>query len=264
MKKISWLIGLGALLTVLLAPVGQAHEFWIEPEGASAQVGVPLKVRLYVGQHLRGNQQPYITSWFEAFMLHDAQGSRPVKGMMGDIPALSMKPRTSGLQIVHYWSTPDRLKYLSAEQFARFIDYEGLTTLKARHEARNLPPFGFEEDYVRCAKALVPVEDATGADRLIGMPIELLAEENPYTGAADRLPVRLFWQGEPLADTQIRVFQKTEDVVERTLRTDASGRASIDLAGGGFFLLSAVHLTELDGSNGAVWKSYWASLTFRR
>ncbi len=255
---------LGGVLFPALASVGHAHEFWIEPESFSPQVGEPLRVRLYVGQHLRGNQQPYITSWFEAFALHDAQGTQPVTGMMGDIPAFSMKPRVSGLQIIHYWSTPDRLKYASEEQFARFIDYEGLTGLKARHEARGLPLVGFEEDYVRCAKALVPVETPEGADRLIGLPIELLAEKNPYTLEADRLPVRLFWEGKPLADTQIRVFQKTSEVEERTLRTDASGRAEIDLSGGGFFLLSAVHLIELDGSNDAVWKSFWASLTFQR
>ncbi len=224
-----------------------------------------MVARIKVGQHLKGNQQPYIASWFEEFQIFDPQGVRPVAGMMGDTPALSVLARTEGLHVLQYRSTPDRLKYLSREQFQKFIGYEGLTDLPQRHQARGLPEFGFEEDYVRCAKALVPVGSGVGEDRLVGMPLELLAERNPFTSSEKQLPIRLFWQGKPLADTQVRIFREEtpEPENEEVVRTSSEGRAQIQLPAKGVLLLNAVHLVELDGSNGAVWKSYWASMTLR-
>ncbi len=59
---------------------------------------------------------------------------------------------------------------------------------------------------------------ADGEDRLVGMPLELLAEENPYVTQKSSLPVRLFWQGEPISDIQIRIFQAGEGAEESTVR----------------------------------------------
>ncbi len=123
----------------------------------------------------------------------------------------------------------------------RFIKYEGLKGVLERHKERGLPEIGFREDYVRCAKALAIGGVADGEDRLVGMPLELLAEENPYVTQKSSLPVRLF---------------------ESTVRTDAEGRAQIPLTSFGFYLLNAVHMLEVEQKNGAVWKSYWGSLSF--
>ena len=103
---------------------------------------------------------------------------------------------------------------------------------------------------------------ADGEDRLVGMPLELLAEENPYVTQKSSLPVRLFWQGEPISDIQIRIFEAGEGAEESTVRTDAEGRAQIPLTSFGFYLLNAVHMLEVEQKNGAVWKSYWGSLSF--
>ena len=253
---------LGLVAVVISSISIQAHEFWMEPEKASLEVGDTLKIKLKVGQHLKGNQQPYIASWFEEFQILDAEGVRPVKGMQGDMPAFAMKIRTPGLQIVNYISSTDNMRYRSKEQFERFIEYEGLIGVLERHMERGLPELGFQEDYVRCAKALVIGGTADGEDRLVGMPLELLAEENPYVTQKNSLPVRLFWQGEPISDIQIRIFQAGEGAEELTVRTDAEGRAQIPLASSGFYLLNAVHMLEVEQKNGAVWKSYWGSLSF--
>ena len=253
---------LGLVAVVISSISIQAHEFWMEPEKASVEVGNTLKIKIKVGQHLKGNQQPYIASWFEEFQILDAEGVRPVKGMQGDMPAFAMKIRTPGLQIVNYISSTDNMRYRSKEQFERFIAYEGLNGVLERHKERGLPELGFREDYVRCAKALAIGGTADGEDRLVGMPLELLAEENPYVTQKSSLPVRLFWQGEPISDIQIRIFQAGEGAEESTVRTDAEGRAQIPLTSSGFYLLNAVHMLEVEQKNGAVWKSYWGSLSF--
>jgi len=260
--KILQRVCLGLFAALIVSNSLQAHEFWMEPENPSVSVGDTLKIKLRVGQHLKGNQQPYIESWFEEFQIRDAEGMRPVKGMQGDMPAFAMKVRTPGLQVVNYVSSTDDMRYRSKEQFERFIEYEGLTGVLERHQERGLPEFGFREDYVRCAKALAVGGTAEGQDLLVGMPLELLAEENPYVTQKSSLPVRLFWQGEPLPDIQIRIFHRGGETEETTVRTDTEGRAQIPLTASGFFLLNAVHMLEVEQKNGAVWKSYWASLSF--
>lgn len=53
------------------------------------------------------------------------------------------------------------------------------------------------------------------------------------------------------------------DTAERTTTmTDADGNAAIALAGGGQYLLGAVHMEEVAEDTGVVWLSTWASLTF--
>ena len=95
------------------------------------------------------------------------------------MPAFAMKVRTPGLQIVNYISSTDNMRYSSKEQFERFIKYEGLKGVWARHKERGLPELGFQEDYVRCAKALAIGGTADGEDRLVGMPLELLPKKTP-------------------------------------------------------------------------------------
>ena len=253
---------LGLFTALIVSNSLQAHEFWMEPENHSVSVGDTLKIKLRVGQHLKGNQQPYIKSWFEEFQILDKEGIRPVSGMQGDMPAFAMKVRTPGLQVVNYVSSTDDMRYHSKEQFERFIEYEGLTGVLERHRERGLPDLGFREDYVRCAKALAVGGSAEGQDLLVGMPLELLAEENPYLTKSTSLSVRLFWQGEPVPDIQIRIFHRGSENEEKTVRTDAEGRAQIPLTAPGFFLLNAVYMLEVEQNNGAVWKSYWASLSF--
>ena len=260
--KVLQLVCLGLFAALIVSNSLQAHEFWMEPENHSVSVGDTLKIKLRVGQHLKGNQQPYIKSWFEEFQILDKEGIRPVSGMQGDMPAFAMKVRTPGLQVVNYVSSTDDMRYHSKEQFERFIEYEGLTGVLERHQERGLPDLGFREDYVRCAKALAMGGSAEGQDLLVGMPLELLAEENPYLTKSTNLPVRLFWQGEPVPDIQIRIFHRGVENEEKTVRTDAEGRAQIPLTATGFFLLNAVHMLEVEQDNGAVWKSYWASLSF--
>ena len=77
----------------------------------------------------------------------------------------------------------------------------------------------------------------------------------------EMLPVKLTWQGKPVAGRQIAVFRKNGNVKRSLVATDADGRALISLAGGGEFLLNAVNMEPVSGGD-VVWKSHWASLTF--
>jgi uncharacterized GH25 family protein len=259
-------VGLGAALLLFAAPVA-AHEFWIEPEAYRVEPGGAIRADLKTGQDFKGNVFPYLRDRFVSYRLTGRNGTGDVSRYDGASPSLDVRAAQPGLNIVTYHSTPDRLIYRDWEKFTAYAEYEGLDGAVAEHRARGLPEVDFSETYIRCAKALIQAGPATAQDRdrATGMPMELVAQENPYAGAPpEALGVQLLWRGEPLGGVQIAIFQESGGgQVRRTrLRTDENGIASIPLAGGGRFLLNAVKLLPADPNSGDEWQSHWASLTF--
>ena len=127
----------------------------------------------------------------------------------------------------------------------------------------------FSEAYTRHAKALVRVGGSSEPDRRIGLAIELVFQDMPV---APRARVRALLFGEPMADTQVRVFSRalaaeaSVPADEAVLRTDADGLATVPLAPGRRYLLSTVHLREPDpalaSSRDVVWETLWAASSF--
>ncbi|HSM41243.1 MAG TPA: DUF4198 domain-containing protein [Afifellaceae bacterium] len=254
------------LLLALICTTASAHEFWVEPESFRVAPGERVRAELKVGQDFKGNVFPYLRDRFVAYRVTGRAGASEVSSYDGASPSLDIKSADAGLTIVSYHSTADRLIYRDWETFLKYTDYEGLTRAVAEHRARGLPERDFSETYVRCAKALIQVgpvgED--DRDRPVGMPLELVALANPYAGPLPGgLPVRLLWQGAPMADTQVAVFRQSGGNLNRTVtRTGADGVATVPLEGGGRFLLNAVRLDPADPNTGDEWHSHWASLTF--
>ena len=99
------------------------------------------------------------------------------------------------------------------------------------------------------------------------MDFESVALENPYLPEKDSLTVEVLWQGQPASDIQVSLFflpgngTPPGDTERRLFRTDDLGRVTVDLPEAGQYLLSAVYLEPVETPD-AMWKSYWASLTF--
>ena len=265
MRPVLWV-----LLAVLAKPV-LAHEYWIEAEKFHPASPDELTADLRVGSDLSGEAFPWLKQSFTAVQFWPPEGDAvPLTGRMGDLPALRLAPEDDGLHRVSVETTPSFVIYDKPETFPHYLDYEGLTGVLEAHRARGLPDTGFGERYVRNARALVQVGEVIEGqgDAPTGMPFELVAEGNPFTDGLKDLQVRLFWQGEPVADTQVALFYAAPDAprpdgVERTLyRTDTEGRVTVPLLGPGLHLLSAVRIEPVDDSAAAVWQSWWASLTF--
>lgn len=265
------LLGRGPLLAIsvamLAASPALSHEFWIEPEDYSIAQGDQIRAEIRVGQDFKGDAFPFIASRFVTFERHDQLGDSDVEGTAGDLPALSATPRTEGLTLFTYLSTENRITFVDWEKFTGYLDYEGLTAIAARHDARGLPRDRISEIYIRCAKTLVNVgPEATGQDRATGLPLELVAEQNPGTlTPGQTIRFRLLWQGAALSDTQVALFAKSSDTPEatRTLtRTDADGHVSFTLPAPGSYMAASVHMIEPAADGKADWQSFWASLTF--
>lgn len=253
---------------IFLAVSAQGHEYWVEPHKFEVEAGAAIRADLKNGENFEGIRLYYLTGRFTKFEVFAPSGPQPVGGYEGNQPALDHRSGESGLHVISYQSIFDRLTFDKADKFTAYLEEQGLDGILEEHAARGLPPTGFTEQYARSAKALVAVGDGAGADRLTGLPLELVALDNPYENAGDGAPVvvRLYWQGEPLADRQVLVFQYNGlSLRQWKLRTDDQGRAAIDVRGGGKFLLSSVYMFAGDDDPQTPtdeWVSYWASLTF--
>ncbi|MCB1761300.1 MAG: DUF4198 domain-containing protein, partial [Gammaproteobacteria bacterium] len=216
-----------------------------------------------VGQHFVGDTQPYLPANTHRFEIDLAGATIPVAARIGDIPALDQAVTDTGLAIVAHVSNDFTLEYGREGLFESFLAYEGLTPMLAEHRRRGLPMTGFKERYQRFAKALVQVGDRPGSDRRLGLAFEWVLQSNPYLSSQRPLRARLYWRGEPLAGVQARLFVNTRgEVDERVVTTDREGGVELVLPSGSEAMLNAVQLRELPESSGAVWKSYWSSISF--
>jgi len=168
-----------------------------------------------------------------------------------------------GLHVVGYWSHPGGVE-LPADKFDTYLRDEGLDAIAAqRVERPSTAPV--RERFARCAKSLLQVGPATAsaADRRLGLPLELIAERNPYAIGPDQLlPLRLTYQDRPLAGALVAAINSLDPAVRRSARSDADGRVQFALHPGGLWLVKAVHMVEAAADTGAQWSSLWASLTF--
>jgi uncharacterized GH25 family protein len=258
------------LLVTFLFPVGAgAHEFWIEPLRFVISSDDRIAANLNVGKYFKGNVQSFIPARFVEFSVTDSSGKRTVSGRLGDLPALDEPLLHPGLQILSYRSRPQSAVYEDFSKFERFAQKEGNLWIIDEHKNRGLSRRNVTEAYTRFAKSLVQSGDVSGEDSVLGFPLEIVVESNPYADlTGDDIPVVLLWQGKGLSTAQISVFQKSGgcEASLATVLTDERGRAAIPRGSGGRFLLNAVHVTvptaETLRDINADWESLWASTTF--
>ena len=256
---------LNRLLTLVLTVVPLlAHDMWIEPATFSPQAGQIVSVRLRVGQDLLGDPLPRSAQLIKQFVIDDGVGRNPLVGREGSDPAGFWRVANPGLQVIGYHSNPSQVE-LPAEKFNQYLKDEGLdavAALRARHGATGAPA---REIFSRCAKSLVlsGVASAAQKDRVLGFPLELVAERNPYgLRPGEDLPVRLIYENRSLAGALVVAMNRANPSRKVPLRTDINGRVRLRLPAGGMWLVKAVHMIPAPAGASAEWASYWASLTF--
>lgn len=245
------------------------HEFWISPSRYIVEPRGQIVANLRIGKNFEGSVNAYIPNDFSRFEILFAGSKQPVKGRLGDIPALTMQADDEGLAVVVHETTPTELTYPKWEKFEGFATQKDLGWALKAHKARGLPEKDFQEIYRRFAKSLIAIGDGRGKDAPVGMETEIVAEANPYTDDLTMgLRVRVLYKGEPRADAQVEIFSKSPDnkVTVAVVRTDAKGRAVVPVKPKTEYLLDAVVMRTLetdDATKKPAWESLWASMTFK-
>lgn len=287
------------VLSPIIAPAVNAHEYWIEPNNYWLDANQPLLADTKVGQMFDGANLSYSASRVVWRRLANSAGLHSLPGQNGDKPAFQIPTLLPGLNILSMQTFPSSLRYGNWEKFESFANKEGLEWVLDEHRRRDLPTSDFVEIYTRFCKSLVQVGDIQqGADREIGLRFEWIAQTNPYdVNPSNPLILQLRLNGKPRAGVMASVFIKKpgqpEATTRTTLRTDLNGSVTLPVDSGGDYLISAIHMEAIDFDTqngtfeintegpktadgegggeklksrvlpqGTVWHSLWTSLTF--
>ncbi|QKG57151.1 DUF4198 domain-containing protein [Hymenobacter sp. BRD128] len=274
---------------LLLATAALAREVWLAPASYRVAVGTAVPVRLLVGDTFAGQAWPRPTRRVAQFVRYGPGGAadstdlRPA--LLADSLAPALRCPAPGTHVVALTSWL-AFSELPAEQFTAYLREAGLgNALRQRQEAGEAATKPGREAYRRCAKALVLASQppaarlpaATGDTafrRVLGLPLELVPEQNPYRlrpGAG--LTVRVLSQGQPVPGALVQVWQAspptakptaTLPVTHFTTHTNAQGRVLLRLPGAGPYLLATVRMENAPPALAARadWLSTWATLTF--
>ena len=260
------------LVLCIISTGTKAHEMWLEPKAYQVAEGETIAAQLLNGQMFEGAEYSYNPNEFVRFeqLSTRTKTKDPVKGRLGDLPALSIDAPEPGLHIVTYQSVVTPLRYETWDKFKAFADQKAFNDIEARHDARKLPRDKFNEAYARYIKTLVAVGDGKGMDTPTGLETEIVALANPYTDAlGGELPVRVLYRQKPRASVQVTLFEKAPNgSVSSSLHlTDNNGVVRLPVKPGHGYLVDSVVLREpskeLVEKTKAVWETLWAALTFK-
>ena len=255
------------LAAALLLPIwpSSAHEFWIDPVQFTPKAGASVPIVFRIGSNFQGDTYPFVRSLSRRFTVTDRQGERTIKTLDGDDPAAEFRFASSGLSVLVHERVPEQVVFTTFAKFQESLTSEGLEPIIEKHQSTGKPLANIRELYSRCAKSLVNVGKGGGDDKLIGMPLELMSEKNPYQLAgAEVLPVRLYAKGKPISGVLVKSFNRDDPMSPRLARTDDEGRVMVDVSWPGEYLISAVQMIEPKLGDDADWVSFWASLTFAK
>ena len=241
-----------------------AHDFWLEPSSFRLEPGAAVELRLRVGEHFIGDALPRDPAMLAQFIAAGPGGMRPVPGQDGKDPAGVITVEQPGLVVVGYRSRHSFVEQKPAA-FDAYLVEEGLERIAALRVTQKQSPGLIRELFSRCAKALLVAGPGAGSghDRILGFTLELVPEKNPYMmRAGGALPVRLLYEGQPLAGALIVAMNRAEPSTKVRARSGHDGRVSLGLSRGGAWLIKAVHMIPAAAGSGAHWESLWASLTF--
>jgi hypothetical protein len=170
----------------------------------------------------------------------------------------------AGVYVVAVETQP-KLITLDAPQFNEYLVADGLPhiyRLRAREKTLDQPG---RERYSKSPKAIVRIGEGGGdACRVLGLPLEIVPRRDPFQLATgDTLPVRVLFQGRPLADAPLGWTSPGDGESPRgTVRTDEAGDALIPIGRLGLMTIRLTHMTRPKTAE-YEWESFWTTLTFR-
>lgn len=252
-----------------IAIPAKGHEFWIDPKDFTVAPGKLVEGELRVGEAYEGVGIAFLPPQFRKFRFSINGKVGDVPGRIGDRPALRMSAPEAGLLVVSHVTTDSKIVWDDWQDFVNFVEHKDAAWVLDAHKARGLDEIDASEAFSRYAKSLIAIGFPEGNDRVMGLETEIVALENPYIGQTeDGLDVRVLYQGEPRANEQIEVFEKSAkgEVSIFTVKTDAKGEATIPVKPSHRYMLDSVVVrepsAELAAELDVEWESLWANLTF--
>lgn len=254
----------------LLVSGAAAREFWLEPVRFVVVPGAAVHVRRLVGENFAGEPWPGLRSRVVQ-LVHAAPGE-PVVSMLAmtaaDTLSTTVWLRQPGTHVVAL-ATNEALLTLDGPQFTAYLQQAGLGQALTLRQQRGHTALPGREAYRRCAKTLLQAGPATDTARAwsrpVGLPLELVPEQNPYQlrpGAA--LTVRVLAEGRPVPGQTVLLWRRGAQPHALPSKTvsNQNGRTLFRVSEPGEYMLSTVRMLPVARPD-ADWHSTWSTLTFR-
>lgn len=259
----------GAIWVLSTVPA-QAHDFWIEPDSFTPDVGQPVSIFLRFGVGFSSQTLPYLDTLFNDFSITDKNGRADILSRLGNDPAAIVDAK-AGAQLLGYQSTPQFVE-MSPEKFNKYIEEEGIEYISAERERRGESHSPALENFIRCAKALIQSspESSDIYREKLGYTLELIPQTDPYRlKKGESLEFQLLYRDKPIEGLQLQAVPKVDPENVQKVRTNKSGRASVVIDRSGVWLIKAVLILPIEGRQqadtgirAATLQSYWASYVF--
>ncbi|SDY33320.1 DUF4198 domain-containing protein [Hymenobacter psychrophilus] len=273
---------LSVLLVLLLTASTAllANEFWLEPTRFVVAPGARVHLRRLSGEDFRG--QPWAGRRARLELLrHYAPGAPFLDLLTASASAANPTATTDTIQSTVTLHQPgthlvalvtnNAIITLEAARFSAYLQQEGLDNVLALREQRGQTTEPGREAYRRCAKTLVqagppnPADTARAWARPVGLPLELVPEQNPYHLAPEApMTVRVLRAGQPVAGQLVVLWRRgaQPQALLQKIRSNQNGRVLLHLSGPGQYLVSTVRMESAPAAAGADWQSTWSTLTF--
>ncbi len=245
-----------------------SHEFWLAPNQFQVKPGQSVRLDLLVGEDFHGEIWGARKKRTET--LHHYFGKQKedltAQALASDSLSIEFKCKKSGTHLLAMRSNNSFIE-LKAEEFNVYLKEDGIENILALREKKGELGKPSREFYQRCAKAILQVgnkKDDTYAINC-GMPLEIMPLQNPYElKIGDKLPVKILFEGKPLADVVVRSWHKVDETKtnQGRFRTNTQGIAAIELNAKGIWMISLVRMVETSDKSQSDYQSYWGSLTF--
>lgn len=260
-----------AAFGAVLAAAGPAaaHDFWVQPARFQATPQAALPLTLQVGHGPQRQRSPIALRRIVRFEALGPGGAVDLRSGLHPGQAAEdgqIRLPAAGTFVVVLQTDDHAQSRLPALRFNDYLAAEGLTpALEARRRAHRSDVDGAER-YSRCAKTLVQVgaDGASRATQPLGLPLEIVPEVDPYAARRPpRLPVRVLYQGRPLAGALVKLTDLAHDAEPLAVqRTDAAGRAVFAMPTKGDWLLNVVWTRPLPATDEVDFETVFSSLAF--
>lgn len=259
-----------SIIVALGAPLA-AHDFWLQPTRFWVAANAPVPVMLLVGHGDFRTRSDLSAGRINLFNVTGPKGKFDLKRYFGTgEPAADMRFSlgTPGTHVVAFSST-NTPSELPALRFKEYLVAEGLSQVLADRARSGTSDKPGRELYSRRAKLLLQVGPVGAAPQPqvtapVGLGLEIVPLRNPYApGAARDLPVRVLYQGQPLAGALVKLNNLSADATPVEMRrTDRSGRAVFRLPRRGEWQFNVVWSVRLANVPAADYLTTFSSLTF--
>lgn len=260
------------LAIALLASPGAAlaHDFWLAPDRYQLDAPGPVGVKFRIGDG--ASPEPWNLIWSNVVSLRSQDGDIVIDRQKTITPrtpkadgSATMTLETPGTHLISFESNQS-LSDLAADRFNAYLQHEGLTAVIAERERTGTTAANGTETYARRSKVLVQVGDKMTDEvlRPIGHTLEIVPEKHPYAlGASGRMPVRVFFRGQPLMGARVSLIDLNGDGKPLSDEiTDAQGRVSFGVPQKSAWRLNVVWSVPTPESSRASFDTIFSSLTF--